>query len=152
MGAPIKKPGVSLDVKIGQMLMIGFRGMDVDKNSPIMKDIAERHIGGVVIFDEDVSSNRGPRNVESAGQLRRLTGKLRAASALPLFIAVDQEGGRVVREYPNEENVQYDVEFRDRTDCTVHRRLTDLLREFNRRVVGESLLYTRVMPVMESSL
>jgi beta-N-acetylhexosaminidase len=88
---------MSLDVKIGQMIMVGFRGLDVNEKSPVMRDIVERHIGGVILYDYDVPTNNPARNIESAGQLKALTAKLQAASEIPLFIAIDQEGGEVCR-------------------------------------------------------
>jgi len=96
--APAPTPAdVSLDVKIGQMIMVGFRGLDVNDNSPIVRDIFDRHIGGVILFDYDVPANIPIRNIESPAQLKRLTAKLQAASPIPLLIAIDQEGGKVCR-------------------------------------------------------
>jgi beta-N-acetylhexosaminidase len=88
---------VSLDVKIGQMIMVGFRGLDVNDDSPVIRDIVERHIGGVILYDYDVPTNTPIRNIKSPTQLRQLTAKLQAASDIPLFIAIDQEGGKVAR-------------------------------------------------------
>lgn len=77
--------------------MVGFRGLDVNDNSPIVRDIVDRHIGGVVLYDYDVPANTPKRNIESPAQLKRLTAKLQSASEIPLFIAIDQEGGNVCR-------------------------------------------------------
>jgi len=89
--------GVSLDVKIGQMLMIGFRGLVAAEGDPILDDIRARHLGGVVLFDYDVPSDTPVRNVESPAQVKALVEGLQAAAASPLLVAVDQEGGRVRR-------------------------------------------------------
>jgi beta-N-acetylhexosaminidase len=83
--------------QIGQMLMVGFRGLEVDENSPIVKDISQGRVGGVVLFDYDVSLRSTTRNIKSPKQLQELTSDLQAASHTPLLIAVDQEGGRVTR-------------------------------------------------------
>ena len=91
----------SLSIKIGQMLMIGFRGMEAGDGSTIAADIRERRIGGVVLFDYDVQSATPIRNIESTEQLRQLTSELQMLSAIPLFIAIDQEGGRVCRLKPS---------------------------------------------------
>jgi beta-N-acetylhexosaminidase len=88
---------VSLDDKIGQMVLAGFRGMKLDPDNPILADIRERHIGGVVLFDYDVPSRSPVRNIESPSQVRDLTAALKEASPSPLLIAVDQEGGKVSR-------------------------------------------------------
>ena len=87
----------SLDRQIGQMLLMGFRGMEAGADSQIVRDIKRFHIGGVVLFDYDVKWKKYNRNVQSPEQLRRLTGQLQAASRTPLFIAIDQEGGKVNR-------------------------------------------------------
>lgn len=87
----------SLTVKIGQMLMIGFRGFSVAGSPEIASDIRERHIGGVVLFDYDVPSHTPSRNISSPEQLARLTLELQGIADIPLFIAIDQEGGKVCR-------------------------------------------------------
>lgn len=87
----------NLDIKIGQMIMVGFRGLTVDDESPIMKDIRQRNIGGVILFDDDVPTQSPVRNIQSPNQLKKLTSALQQASSIPLFIAIDQEGGKVNR-------------------------------------------------------
>lgn len=98
--APDENEVVSLEHKIGQMLMVGFRGMQVDEHSPIVEDIRKRHIGGVVLFDYDVPTQTPERNIESPQQVKNLVADLQQFSSSPLFVAIDQEGGRVVRLKP----------------------------------------------------
>jgi len=86
-----------LDKKIGQMICVGFRGWDVDKKSPIIRDINQYQIGGIVLFDYDVMLKKPVRNVKSPKQLKNLISKLQKSSAVPLFITIDQEGGKVNR-------------------------------------------------------
>lgn len=86
-----------LDVKIGQMIMVGFRGLALSDDHPVARDIRERHIGGVILFDYDVPTHTYGRNIESARQIRALTSSLQARAPSPLFVAVDQEGGKVSR-------------------------------------------------------
>lgn len=93
---------MDLAIKIGQMFMVGFRGLQIDEEHPIVQDIVERHLGGVVLFDYDVPNGEFVRNIESPEQLRELTDSLQAAasqapSSSPLLISADQEGGVVVR-------------------------------------------------------
>ncbi|NTU93628.1 MAG: glycoside hydrolase family 3 [Chlorobiaceae bacterium] len=97
-GAPNRPDSLSL--KIGQMLMIGFRGLDAKSEPRLEADIRMRGIGGVVLFDYDVPSASPVRNIESPEQLAKLTSALQAMAPIPLFIAVDQEGGRVCRLKP----------------------------------------------------
>jgi beta-N-acetylhexosaminidase len=90
-------PDISLDAKIGQMLMIGFRGLEVSDDHFVVRDIRERNMGGVVLFDYDVPSQSPVRNVESPSQLKTLVTTLQAVSDTPLLIAIDHEGGALTR-------------------------------------------------------
>lgn len=85
---------------LGQMLLVGFRGLAVDEQHPIVADIRQRHLGGVVLFDIDGPNRSRVRNVASPEQVRALTAALQAAASIPLLIAVDQEGGQVARLSP----------------------------------------------------
>lgn len=88
---------VPLEQKIAQMLMVGFRGLTLDESNYIVRDIREHRIGGIILFDRDAKLKTYGRNITSPVQLQALTASLQALSATPLFIAVDQEGGKVAR-------------------------------------------------------
>jgi len=88
---------VTLCEKIGQLLMIGFRGMEAGDRTFIIQDIRAGRIGGVVLFDRDLILKTGERNIRSPRQLKELIRSLQAAAAIPLLVAVDQEGGQVAR-------------------------------------------------------
>jgi beta-N-acetylhexosaminidase len=90
----------SLAFKVGQMLMVGFRGLNLTDNLHISEDLTKRHIGGVILFDYDVPSQKPVRNIESKSQLKALIQALKSKSSVPLLVAVDQEGGRVQRLKP----------------------------------------------------
>jgi beta-N-acetylhexosaminidase len=79
------------------MLLVGFRGTALDESNYIVRDIRTHRIGGVILFDRDAAVGTYGRNITSPAQLQALTASLRALSATPLFIAVDQEGGNVCR-------------------------------------------------------
>jgi len=98
--APLPARADDLDRMVGQMLMAGFRGLTVTADSPIVRDIRERHLGGVILFDFDVALGSPDRNIDSPAQVARLTADLAAQAAIPLLVAVDQEGGRVQRLKP----------------------------------------------------
>ncbi|MGD8748430.1 MAG: glycoside hydrolase family 3 N-terminal domain-containing protein [Balneolaceae bacterium] len=91
---------VSLDVEIGQMLKIGFRGLQVADTNHIVRDIKKYHLGGVVLFDYDVPRRSPVRNIASPGQVKKLVSDLKDLSDIPLSVAIDQEGGRVARLTP----------------------------------------------------
>jgi beta-N-acetylhexosaminidase len=88
---------LSLDVKIGQMIMIGFRGLFVTDDHPIVQDLREFHVGSIVFFAYDVANNVPVFNIESPEQVRRLTRSLQGFASSPLLISIDQEGGKVNR-------------------------------------------------------
>lgn len=90
----------SLDERLGQMLMVGFRGTRLANDHFILRDLREHHLGGVILFDYDLESRSHGRNIASPQQLRELTGHLRREARKPLLIAIDQEGGRVNRLSP----------------------------------------------------
>ena len=77
---------LTLDQKMGQMVMAGFPGPSLGPE--IAQLIQERHLGGAILF---------ARNCHWPAQVRSLCSDLQGLSRLPLFIAVDQEGGNVAR-------------------------------------------------------
>src|SRR4051812_10418379 len=72
---------------VGQLAIVGFDGHDLP---PEMRSLArEFDLGGVIFF---------ARNVESPEQVADLSRQSQAlASEIPLWVSVDQEGGRVAR-------------------------------------------------------
>jgi beta-N-acetylhexosaminidase len=88
---------LTLKEKIGQMLMIGFRGLEAGDGSPIVQDIRAGRIGGIVLFDRDLALKTSERNIRSPRQVKKLIAQLQNAATNPLLIAVDQEGGQVAR-------------------------------------------------------
>lgn len=88
---------MALDAKIGQMLMAGFRGLALGPDHPVIRDIRQHHLGGVVLFDYDVPLASSERNIASATQVRELISGLQEAAGNALLVAVDQEGGQVRR-------------------------------------------------------
>lgn len=96
---------MTLDEKIAQKLMIDFRYWCDDQqtevectqdftqmNKSVKKILADNAVGGVILFAS---------NLKDTAQIVTLTDSLqktlRDANHLPLFIATDQEGGRIVR-------------------------------------------------------
>ncbi len=94
-GSATPKPTIpfasmTTDQKVGQLMIIGFDGTAVDAELRDM--ITDYHVGGVILF---------ARNVQSPEQVARLTNELQTIALesghFGLFIAIDQEGGRVAR-------------------------------------------------------
>ncbi|MGE5262675.1 MAG: glycoside hydrolase family 3 protein [Acidobacteriota bacterium] len=93
----VPSPTVSLDAKIGQMILVGFRGFELAADNPIVHDLRERQIGGVVLFDYDAPTRTRLRNIQSPLQVKALCTALQKTASTRLLIAVDQEGGMVAR-------------------------------------------------------
>ncbi len=77
---------MSLDEKIGQLLIVGFDHVYIDDHIKTM--ISQYHIGGINLLGH---------NIQNAQQTRDMITGLQALSAIPIFMATDQEGGEVVR-------------------------------------------------------
>jgi len=80
---------MTLKDKVGQLLMIGVEGSRVDRTARrLLRDIKP---GGVAVFRRNVENTRQVSNL-----LRRIRSSYRKGGVTP-FLAVDQEGGLVVR-------------------------------------------------------
>lgn len=79
---------MSVTERIGQMVMVGIPGRTLDDDARYV--LHQFHYGGIILFD---------RNLDSEEQTRRLISDIQshADEELPLFIAIDEEGGAVVR-------------------------------------------------------
>jgi beta-N-acetylhexosaminidase len=83
--------------KISQLFVIGFAGAELTNNHPIIRDLQERGLGGVILFDRLLATRAGDNNIIDPDQVRQLTSILKRHGGERLLIAVDQEGGRVNR-------------------------------------------------------
>jgi beta-N-acetylhexosaminidase len=91
------KPLPSLEQQIGQLFIVGFKGDSVKEGDSILKDIRDRNLGGVILFDRHLATKSHFNNIVNANQLCSLTDHLQQLGGAKLIIAVDQEGGRVNR-------------------------------------------------------
>jgi beta-N-acetylhexosaminidase len=93
---------IGLAAKVGQMLLVGFRGTTAETSESVIEDITSRALGGVVLFSSDQPTGNPVRNIISPSQLAELTAALQEAAGasetgIPLTVAVDEEGGLVAR-------------------------------------------------------
>lgn len=87
---PVKAQSTdSLDLKIGQMLLIGFPKAEVDP--VVLEEVRNGKVGSLIIFEKNIP----PRN--SFVALKKITWTYQQAAPIPLFISIDQEGGSVNR-------------------------------------------------------
>src|SRR5439155_1130655 len=82
----------ALEADLGQLLLVGFEGTEAEGNQAVERLLCETRVGGVVLFARNIAGD------EQAGRLTRaLAERARACTGRPLLIAVDAEGGQVMR-------------------------------------------------------
>jgi beta-N-acetylhexosaminidase len=80
---------MTLEQKIGQMLLVGIDGTEMDKE--MNRLITEQHVGGIILYKNNFSDLEG--SVRLVNELK----KANEGNPAPLFMSVDQEGGKVSR-------------------------------------------------------
>lgn len=81
-----KLSNMSVEEKIGQMLMVLDYSKEVDEE--LLDKLNTIKPGGFILFAE---------NFESYEQTKKLIEDIKSTSDIPMFISIDQEGGRVQR-------------------------------------------------------
>ena len=89
----------TLRKKIAQMLIIGFPESEIQTYSPVTHWLQSDGLGGVLLFNFDMHTQSFGKNLKTKPQIQTLTQQLMHyhSSELPLFIALDYEGGYVDR-------------------------------------------------------
>lgn len=85
----IKMASMTLEEKLGQMILAGIEGGEMDAEAKAM--IARHQVGGIILYAANIADLNG---------MVSLINSLKTANAggpAPLFISVDQEGGKVSR-------------------------------------------------------
>ncbi len=80
----------TLEEKIGQMFIVRLQGKNIDTELETL--IKEYHIGGVSLYSRNYDSYE--EMIDIINKLKKMNSKY---NDIPLFISVDQEGGRVNR-------------------------------------------------------
>ncbi|MFI3263227.1 MAG: glycoside hydrolase family 3 N-terminal domain-containing protein [Rikenellaceae bacterium] len=86
---------VSLREKVARMLIIGFRGTEINDKTPVVVDIKERKIGGIILFEHNITPVE--KKLDSKARLKAMCAKIRELADYPIIISIDQEGGKVNR-------------------------------------------------------
>lgn len=81
----------SLYFKIGQMILIGMDNDGAVPNKNLISEIKAGKAGGVILFEKNIPQK------DSYIQLKKLIWNTQNAAPYPLFVAIDQEGGKVNR-------------------------------------------------------
>lgn len=77
-----------LEEKVGQILMVHFHGTEANDEAKIL--IEKAHVGGFIYYN-------WANDLQDPSQVFSLSKSLQKLAKVPLFIAVDQEGGKVTR-------------------------------------------------------
>lgn len=80
----------SLDIKIGQMLLIGYPTPELD--TMLLEDIRKGKVGSIILFEKNV-----PKSPTAFNTLKKVLWTYQKAAPIPLLVTIDQEGGRVNR-------------------------------------------------------
>lgn len=88
---------VSIQDRIDQMFIVGFRGFDIDSAPDLKRALTETNLGGVILFDYDTPTKKYIRNIKDYEQVRKLNADIISLSKTKPFISIDEEGGRVSR-------------------------------------------------------
>lgn len=89
LGEGFAQIGDSLDFKIGQMILIGMPAAEVD--TAVLREVRTGKVGSLILFEKNI-----PKTNSFAG-LKEMTGTYQRSAPVPLFIGIDQEGGKVNR-------------------------------------------------------
>ncbi len=81
---------VSLDVKIGQMILIGVPKSELDEK--VLDEVRKGKVGALIFFEKNI-----PNRPNAFASVKKMTWTYQNAAPIPLFICIDQEGGKVNR-------------------------------------------------------
>jgi beta-N-acetylhexosaminidase len=85
----LKVSSMSLEEKIGQMLLVGIDGTVLDDQAKRM--IAEDKVGGIILYKNNIQDLKGMISLVNAMK------ESNSGNPAPLFMSIDQEGGKVSR-------------------------------------------------------
>jgi beta-N-acetylhexosaminidase len=79
-----------LNMKIGQMIMIGFPKAEVDKQ--VLEDVRTGKVGTIILFEKNI-----PKSASAYTALKKIIWTYQNAAPMKLLVGIDQEGGKVNR-------------------------------------------------------
>lgn len=80
----------SLSIKIGQMILIGFPGSQVDPL--VLEEVRAGKAGAIILFEKNI-----PKSSAAFAPLKKIIWTYQQAAPIPLLVSIDQEGGKVNR-------------------------------------------------------
>ncbi len=89
-GFSYAQPTDSLDIKIGQMLLIGIPKAEVDPL--VLEEVRAGKAGSIILFEKNI-----PKGTASFTALKKIIWTYQQAAPTRLLVCIDQEGGKVNR-------------------------------------------------------
>lgn len=80
----------SLDIKIGQMILMGIPYAKVD--TLILEEVRKGNVGSIILFEKNI-----PKKPSVFADLKKIIWAYQEAAPTPIFVSIDQEGGKVNR-------------------------------------------------------
>lgn len=84
----------TIEQKIGQLIMIGLNDRtSLSPDDSLIQDLTTGNVGGIILFEKNItkSSNQAPALIKA------LVDSCQKYASMPLFVAIDEEGGKVHR-------------------------------------------------------
>jgi len=78
---------MTTEEKVGQLFIFGIDGTQILDPS-VTQFLSNTHPGGIILFQ---------KNIQNENQLKSFTSLIQSTTKIPMFIAIDQEGGTVHR-------------------------------------------------------
>ena len=120
---------MSLDEKIGQMVIVAFSHDYVDDHALEMTE--EKYVGGINVWRE---------NIVDKAQLKKLIEELQSISKVPLFIVTDQEGEQINHvPFLKEKTLQIDIKTTEQAEQVAFERALEL------RNLGINMVFSPVL-------
>ncbi len=80
----------SLDIKIGQMILVGITQAEVD--TVVLQEVKKGNVGSIILFEKNI-----PKKSSAFADLKKIIWTYQQAAPSPIFVCIDQEGGKVNR-------------------------------------------------------
>ncbi|WP_042142230.1 beta-N-acetylhexosaminidase [Paucisalibacillus sp. EB02] len=134
---PSLTESLTLDEKIGQMIIAGIEGTTPTPET--INLIEDYKVGGIIFFSDNLTSYSQSRNFINGIK------QINATNKIPLFLSVDQEGGRV-RRLPGLEELPTNKEIGLRNDPELSYQIGTILAK-ELQAFGMNMNYSPVMDV-----
>lgn len=130
---------LSLKEKIYQMFIMGFSGTCLNSANKNIQYSVKNGLGGIILFTE---------NINSYTQVQNLVKELQDISKFPLFISIDQEGGRVERTINIKNKINYltPMELASKKDTEFIKQQTQIMAE-ELKFIGVNMNFAPVLDV-----